>query len=155
MGKIDTNHLDSLIFLLPVQKLWRKRRKIRRKHSITREFLTIGAVIVDHIRTDENLKNSLMKGMAREKVLKTLEGTRKEKKPEKWIMCEKTQPIGWRSQKIGSKGNKWSQVIWNESWKQIRRFPSYDLGSQHDIQMRMKKFNCVLNEIYTYVKWTT
>ena len=37
-------------------------------HSTIREFLTTGAVIVDHVWTDDNLADPLTKGLAREKV---------------------------------------------------------------------------------------
>ena len=53
-----------------------KRRQIRRKHSTIRELLTIGAVIVDYVRSDDNLADPLTKRLAREKVFKTLERMR-------------------------------------------------------------------------------
>ncbi|GAU49932.1 hypothetical protein TSUD_408340 [Trifolium subterraneum] len=48
-----------------------KRRQIRRKHSTVRELITTGAVRVDHVRTNDNLADSLTKGLAREKVQNT------------------------------------------------------------------------------------
>ena len=51
-----------------------KRRQIRRKHSTVREFITTGAVRVDHVGTDANLADPLTKGLAREKVWNTSKG---------------------------------------------------------------------------------
>lgn len=48
-----------------------KRRQIRRKHGSMRECVSKRAVRVDHVRTDENLANPLMRGLAREKVHNT------------------------------------------------------------------------------------
>ena len=50
-------HCDSIIAIAKVQNCHynNKRRQIRRKHNTIRKFLTIGAIIVDHVRTDDNL----------------------------------------------------------------------------------------------------
>ncbi|CAL1388180.1 unnamed protein product [Linum trigynum] len=51
-----------------------KKQQIRRKHSTVRELLTIGAVRVDHIRSEQNLADPLTKGLPREKVQNTAKG---------------------------------------------------------------------------------
>ncbi|CAL9017449.1 unnamed protein product, partial [Prunus brigantina] len=69
-------HCDSTAAIAKVQNHYYngKRRQIRRKHSTIREFLSNGAVRVDYVRSDENLADSLTKGLAREKVWKTSKG---------------------------------------------------------------------------------
>ncbi|KAA0057437.1 putative Polyprotein [Cucumis melo var. makuwa] len=66
-------HYDSTTAIAKVQNRYYngKRRQIRRKHSTIRELLTTGAVIVDDVRSDDNLADPLTKGLAREKVFKT------------------------------------------------------------------------------------
>ncbi|KAA0046026.1 putative Polyprotein [Cucumis melo var. makuwa] len=68
-------HCDSTAAIAKVQNRYYngKRRQIRCKHSTIRELLTTGAVIVDYIRSDNNLVDPLTKGLAREKVFKTSE----------------------------------------------------------------------------------
>ncbi|KAL0541837.1 hypothetical protein IC582_021901 [Cucumis melo] len=68
-------HCDSTAVIAKVQNCYYngKRRQIRRKHSTIRELLTTGVVIVDYIRSDDNLADPFMKGLAREKVFKTSE----------------------------------------------------------------------------------
>ncbi|KAA0048173.1 putative Polyprotein [Cucumis melo var. makuwa] len=68
-------HCDSTATIAKVQNHYYngKRRQIRRKHSTIRELLTTGAVIVDYVRSDDNLVDPLTKGLAREKVFKILE----------------------------------------------------------------------------------
>ena len=39
--------------------------------KLVREFLTTGAVIVDYVRSDNNLVDPLTKGLTREKVFKS------------------------------------------------------------------------------------
>ena len=78
MGKIGPailTHFDSTTAITKVQNRYYngKRRQIRRKYNTITEFLTSGAVRVDHIRIDENLADHLTKGLAREKVFKTSE----------------------------------------------------------------------------------
>lgn len=48
-----------------------KRRQICRKHSIIKKFLITGAIIVDHVQTNDNLTDPSMIGVVREKVFKT------------------------------------------------------------------------------------
>ncbi|KAA0048415.1 putative Polyprotein [Cucumis melo var. makuwa] len=68
-------HYDSTAAITKVQNRYYngKRRQIRRKHSTIRELLTTGTVIVDYVRSDDNLADPLTKGLAREKVFKTSE----------------------------------------------------------------------------------
>ena len=68
-------HCDSIAAIAKVQNRYYngKRRQIRRKHSTIRELLTTGAVIVDYVRSNDNLVDPLTKGLAREKVFKTSE----------------------------------------------------------------------------------
>ncbi|KAA0043364.1 Retrovirus-related Pol polyprotein from transposon TNT 1-94 [Cucumis melo var. makuwa] len=68
-------HYDSTAAIAKVQNYYYngKRRQIRPKHSIIRELLITGAVIMDYVRSDDNLADLLMKGLTREKVFKTLE----------------------------------------------------------------------------------
>ena len=63
-------HCDSTAAIAKVQNRYYngKRRQIRRKHSTVREYLSIGAVRVDHVRIENNLADPLTKGLAREKV---------------------------------------------------------------------------------------
>ncbi|XP_021741961.1 uncharacterized protein LOC110708182 [Chenopodium quinoa] len=63
-------HCDSTAAIAKVQNRYYngKRRQIRRKHNTVREYLSIGAVRVDHVRTENNLADPLTKGLAREKV---------------------------------------------------------------------------------------
>lgn len=67
---------DSTTAIAKVQNRYYngKRRQIRRKHSTIRDFLSIGAVRVDHVRSEENLADPLTKGLAREKIWKTSKG---------------------------------------------------------------------------------
>ena len=44
-----------------------------RKHNTIREFLTTGAVEVDHVRIGNNLAYPLMKGLVKGKVFRTSE----------------------------------------------------------------------------------
>ena len=69
-------HCDSTAAIAKVQNRYYngKRRQIRRKHSTVRDFLSTGAVRVDHVRSEENLADPLTKGLAREKVWKTSKG---------------------------------------------------------------------------------
>ncbi|KAM1925822.1 hypothetical protein ACFX13_033067 [Malus domestica] len=69
-------HCDSTAAIAKVQNRYYngKRRQIRRKHNTVRDYLSKGAVRVDHIRSEENLADPLMKGLAREKVWKTSKG---------------------------------------------------------------------------------
>ena len=69
-------HSDSTTAIAKIQNHYYngKRRQIRRKHSTVREFLSTGAVRVDHVRSDENLADPLTKGLPREKVFKTSKG---------------------------------------------------------------------------------
>ena len=71
-------HSDSTAAIAKIQNRYYngKRRQIRRKHSTVREFLSTGAVRVDHVRSDENLADPLTKGLPREKVFKTSKGMR-------------------------------------------------------------------------------
>ena len=69
-------HCDSTAAIAKVQNRYYngKKQQIRRKHSTVREYLTNGAIRVDHVRTDDNLAYPLTKGLAREKVFKTSKG---------------------------------------------------------------------------------
>ncbi|GKE42424.1 hypothetical protein Tco_1469708, partial [Tanacetum coccineum] len=69
-------HCDSTAAIAKVQNCYYngKKRQIRRKHNTIREFLTTGAIRVDHVRTDKNIADPLTKGLAREKVLNTSKG---------------------------------------------------------------------------------
>ena len=71
-------HYDSTAGIAKVHNHYYngKRQQIRRKHSTIREFLTTGAVIVDYVRSDDNLVDPLMKGLAIEKIFKTSERMR-------------------------------------------------------------------------------
>ena len=74
--------------------------QIHSKHSTIREFLTTGVVIMDHVRTNDKLVDPLTKGLAREKVFKTLE--RIGLKPiEIWITSEAT----WKTEILKNKFN--------------------------------------------------
>ncbi|KAL0554135.1 hypothetical protein IC582_008049 [Cucumis melo] len=68
-------HCDSTAAITKVQNRYYKgkRRQICRKHSTIRELLTTSAMIVNYVRSDDNLANPLTKGLAREKVFKTSE----------------------------------------------------------------------------------
>ena len=69
-------HCDSTVAIAKVQNRYYngKMRQIRCKHSTVRDYLSNGAVRVDHIRSEENLADPLTKGLAREKVWKTSKG---------------------------------------------------------------------------------
>ncbi|CAL1362373.1 unnamed protein product [Linum trigynum] len=69
-------HCDSTATIAEVENRFYngKKRQIRRKHSTVRELLTIGAVRVDHIRSEQNLADPLTKGLPREKVQNTAKG---------------------------------------------------------------------------------
>ena len=85
-------HCDSIAIIAKVHNHYYngKRRQIRRKHSTIRELPTTGAVIVDYVQSNDNLVDSLMKGLAREKVYETSE--RMGLRPiENWITCEVNQ----------------------------------------------------------------
>ncbi|CAL1352493.1 unnamed protein product [Linum trigynum] len=71
-------HCDSTAAISKVENRFYngKKRQIRRKHSTVRELLTIGAVRVDHIRSEQNLADPLTKGLPREKVQNTAKGMR-------------------------------------------------------------------------------
>ena len=66
-------HCDSTAAIAKIENRYYngKKRQIRRKHDTVREFLSTGAVRVDHVRTDDNLADPLTKGLAREKVHNT------------------------------------------------------------------------------------
>jgi len=66
-------HCDSTATIAKTENCYYngKSRQIRRKHNIVQEFLSTGAVRVDHVHTDENLADPLTKGLAREKVHNT------------------------------------------------------------------------------------
>ena len=66
-------HCDSTAAIAKIENRYYngKKRQIRRKHNTVRELLSIGAVRVDHVRTDDNLADPLMKGLAKEKVHNT------------------------------------------------------------------------------------
>ena len=68
-------HCDSTVAIAKVQNRYYngKKRQIHCKRSTIREFLTICAVIVDHVQTDDNLVDPLTKGLAKEKVFRTSE----------------------------------------------------------------------------------
>ncbi|TYK06418.1 Retrovirus-related Pol polyprotein from transposon TNT 1-94 [Cucumis melo var. makuwa] len=68
-------HCDNTAAIAKVQNRYYngKRQQIRRKHSTIRELLTTGTVIVNYIKSDDNLADPLTKGLAREKVFKTSE----------------------------------------------------------------------------------
>ena len=82
-------HYDSTSAIAKVQNRYYngKRRQIRRKHITVRDYLSNGAVRVDHIWSEENLADLLTKGLAWEKVWKTSKGI--ELKPvENWVICD-------------------------------------------------------------------
>ena len=66
-------HYDSTAAIAKIENHYYngKRRQIRRKHITVRDFISKGAVRVDHVRTDENLAYPLTKGLDREKVYNT------------------------------------------------------------------------------------
>ena len=66
-------HYDSTAAIAKIENHYYngKRRQIRRKHITVRDFISKGAVRVDHVRTDKNLAYPLTKGLAREKVYNT------------------------------------------------------------------------------------
>ncbi|CAL0319314.1 unnamed protein product [Lupinus luteus] len=66
-------HCDSTAAIAKIENRFYngKKRQIRRKHNTIRECLSIGAVRVDHVRSENNLADPLTKGLAREKVLST------------------------------------------------------------------------------------
>ncbi|KAE9587553.1 putative RNA-directed DNA polymerase [Lupinus albus] len=66
-------HCDSTAAIAKIENRFYngKKRQIRRKHNTIREFLSTGAVRVDHVRTENNLADPLTKGLAREKVHNT------------------------------------------------------------------------------------
>ena len=66
-------HCDSTTVIAKVHKGYYndKRRHIRRKHSTIEKYITIGVVIMNHVWCDDNLVDSLTKGLARENVFKT------------------------------------------------------------------------------------
>ncbi|GJS95273.1 retrovirus-related pol polyprotein from transposon TNT 1-94 [Tanacetum coccineum] len=69
-------HSDSTTAIAKVLNCYYngKKRQIRQKHNTIREFLTTGAIRVDHVRTDKNIADPLTKGLAREKVPNTSKG---------------------------------------------------------------------------------
>ena len=69
-------HCDSIAAIAKVQNRYynEKRQQILHKHSTIREFLYIGAIRVDHVCSNNNLVGLLTKGLAKEKVYKTLKG---------------------------------------------------------------------------------
>ncbi|GAA0157763.1 hypothetical protein LIER_38516 [Lithospermum erythrorhizon] len=68
-------HCDSTAAIEKIQnRYYNGKRQIRCKHSPVREFLSTGAVRVDHVRSDDNLADPLTKGLAREKVHRTSKG---------------------------------------------------------------------------------
>ncbi|KAM2996310.1 hypothetical protein FF2_043146 [Malus domestica] len=69
-------HCDSTVAIAKVKNRYfnGKIRQIRRKHSTVTGFLSKGTVRIDHVRSEDNLANSLTKGLAREKVWKTSRG---------------------------------------------------------------------------------
>ena len=66
-------HCDSTAAIAKIENRYYngKKRQIHRKHNTVRELLSTGVVRVDHVRTDDNLADPLMKGLAREKVHNT------------------------------------------------------------------------------------
>ncbi|GJX51285.1 hypothetical protein Tco_0278130 [Tanacetum coccineum] len=69
-------HCDSTAAIAKVQNRYYngKKRKVRQKYNTIREFLTTGAIKVDHVRIDKNIADPLTKGLARENVLNTSKG---------------------------------------------------------------------------------
>ncbi|KAA0041272.1 putative Polyprotein [Cucumis melo var. makuwa] len=65
-------HYDSTAAITKVQNCYYngKRRQIHRKHSTLRELLTTGAVIVDYVRSDDNLADPLTKDLLEKRFLK-------------------------------------------------------------------------------------
>jgi hypothetical protein len=66
-------HCDSIEAISNIKNHYYngKRRHIKRKHITIRECISNGAVIVDFVRTNENLVDPLMKGLNKEKVQDT------------------------------------------------------------------------------------
>jgi hypothetical protein len=51
-----------------------KSRHIRRRHNIARQMLKDGIIVIDYVRSSENLANPFTNGLARELVYKTSRG---------------------------------------------------------------------------------
>ena len=56
-------HCDSTAAIAKIENRYYngKKRQIHRKHNTVRELLSTGVVRVDHVRTDDNLADPLMK----------------------------------------------------------------------------------------------
>ena len=69
-------HCDSTVAIAKIENRYYngKKRQIRRKHNTVRELLSIGAVRVDHVRTDDNLADPLTKPLGRNMILETSSG---------------------------------------------------------------------------------
>ncbi|KAA0066067.1 putative Polyprotein [Cucumis melo var. makuwa] len=80
-------HCDSIAAIAKVQNRYYngKRRQICCKHSTIRELLTTGAMIVDYVRSNDNLADLLTKGLAREK-------TGDPKKQVQWVITDHKVP---------------------------------------------------------------
>lgn len=62
-------HCDSTTIIAKTDNRYYngKIRQIRRKHNTIRDYISKGAIKVDHLRTMENLADPLTKGLTREK----------------------------------------------------------------------------------------
>lgn len=71
-------HCDSTTTIAKIENCYYngKIHQIRRKHNTIRHCIFKGAVRVDRVRTNENLVDLLMKGLASEKVQNTLKKMR-------------------------------------------------------------------------------
>ena len=65
-------HCDSTASIAKIKNCYYngKRRQIHRKHNTVRDYIKIGVVRVDHIRSNDHLADPLTKRLAREKIHK-------------------------------------------------------------------------------------
>ncbi|PHT84037.1 hypothetical protein T459_12480 [Capsicum annuum] len=69
-------HCDSQATIGRVESMMYngKSRHIRRRHHTVRELLSSGIIIVDYVKSKDNVSDPLTKGLSREGVEKTSEG---------------------------------------------------------------------------------
>lgn len=66
-------HCDSIATIAKFENnyYYGKRRQIRRNHNIVRDYISKGAIRVDHVPTNKDLADPVMKGLTRKKVHNT------------------------------------------------------------------------------------
>lgn len=69
-------HCDSTTTISRVNNKYYngKSKSIRRKHSTVRSYLSNGSIIVDYVKTNDNIVDSLTKALAWEKIWITWRG---------------------------------------------------------------------------------